>query len=183
VARQIEAHWNTNGRLGAGDKLLMSFHGVPERTLHLGDPYHCQCYKTARLLAEALQLDKSQYQVSFQSRFGKAEWLQPYTDKTLEALGAAGTQRIDVICPGFAADCLETLEEIADEARETFIEAGGKSFNYLPVANDSENYIHALATIAQEHLVGWIDPAFSAEAAAASNTASATRAKQIGASQ
>jgi hypothetical protein len=104
----------------------MSFHGVPARTLELGDPYHCECYKTARLLAQSLGLPKERYKVTFQSRFGKAKWLEPYTEPTLVAMAEAGTRSVDVICPGFTADCLETLEEIQDEARQAFLMAGGE---------------------------------------------------------
>jgi ferrochelatase len=126
----------------------MSFHGVPERTLHLGDPYHCECHKTARLLASATghrQADR--YKVTFQSRFGKAKWLEPYTEPTLVALAQAGTQRVDVVCPGFTSDCLETLEEINMEAREAFLHAGGKAFHYIPCLNDDAAWIAALAGI------------------------------------
>jgi protoporphyrin/coproporphyrin ferrochelatase len=152
LAAQVRSYWATHGQ---GDKLLMSFHGVPERTLHLGDPYHCQCYKTARLLAEALQLDKSQYQVSFQSRFGKAKWLEPATDKTLQALATQGVGRVDVFCPGFVADCLETLEEIAMEGREIFLHAGGQDFHCIPCLNDSPAWQQGLAEITAQHLQGW----------------------------
>jgi protoporphyrin/coproporphyrin ferrochelatase len=184
VAKNVEAAWAKLGRPNfTTDKLLMTFHGVPRFHLDRGDPYHCHCHKTARLIAEKLGLAQNDYVVTFQSRFGRAEWLQPYTDKTLESLGAAGTQRIDVICPGFAADCLETLEEIADEGRETFLHSGGKAFNYVPVANDSEAYIHALASIVQDQLGGWISPQWNPKLAAEDAAASAARAKQLGASE
>ena len=152
AAQQLRAHWAAHGR---GDKLVLSFHGVPERSLHLGDPYHCQCHKTARLLAAALGLQKDELVVTFQSRFGKAKWLEPYTEPTLQALAAAGTKRVDVMCPGFVADCLETLEEIAQEARHAFLEAGGEAFNYVPCLNDSPAWIDALAALAERHLSGW----------------------------
>lgn len=152
LAQQLRAHWAAHGR---GDKLVLSFHGVPERSLHLGDPYHCQCHKTARLLAAALGLQKDELVVTFQSRFGKAKWLEPYTEPTLQALAAAGTKRVDVMCPGFVADCLETLEEIAQEARHAFLEAGGEAFNYVPCLNDSPAWIDALAALAERHLSGW----------------------------
>jgi ferrochelatase len=152
LARRIEKHWRETGR---PDHLVMSFHGVPERTLHLGDPYHCECRKTARLVAEWLQLDPSQYTVSFQSRFGKAKWLEPYTEPTLQALARAGKQRVDVVCPGFTSDCLETLEEIAQEGRDAFLAAGGRSFHYIPCLNDDTEWIHALGGIALRHLAGW----------------------------
>lgn len=152
LAHRIERHWREHGR---PDHLVMSFHGVPERTLHLGDPYHCECRKTARLVAEALQLDASQYTVSFQSRFGKARWLEPYTQPTVEALARAGKRRVDVVCPGFVADCLETLEEIAMEVRHAFLAAGGSEFHYIPCLNDGTEWIHALGAIAERHLAGW----------------------------
>ena len=115
---------------------MLSFHGVPRRSLDLGDPYHCHCHKTARLLAAELGLEKSQYVLTFQSRFGKAEWLQPYTAETLARLPGEGVKRVDVFCPGFVADCLETLEEIGIEGKATFIEAGGREFHAIPCLNE-----------------------------------------------
>ncbi len=126
-------------------------------------------------------MKKDDYVVTFQSRFGKAEWLQPYTDKTLEKLGSAGCKRVDVICPGFAADCLETLEEIAMEAKETFLHAGGKTFHYIPVANDTQAYVGALAMIAEEQLVGGVGEGWDKESAKRDGEASASRAKALGA--
>ena len=152
LASHIEAYWSREGR---PDQLLMSFHGVPKRTLLMGDPYHCECLVTARLLATRLGLAKGQYRVTFQSRFGKAEWLQPYTDATLRELGESGVGRLDVVCPGFVADCLETLEEIAMEGRETFIEAGGRDFRYLGCLNDAEPFAMALARLVESHAGGW----------------------------
>jgi ferrochelatase len=128
---------------------------VPERSLHLGDPYHCHCYKTARLLTEALGLSKGDVLVTFQSRFGKAKWLEPYTEPTLVALAEQGIRTVDVMCPGFLADCLETLEEIAQEARDAFLEAGGEHFRYVPCLNDDPEWIQALSAIAVRHLQGW----------------------------
>ncbi|MBI3231260.1 MAG: ferrochelatase [Burkholderiales bacterium] len=145
-------HWASNGQ---SEKLVMSFHGVPKRTLLLGDPYHCECYKTARLLAGLLRLRPDQYIVTFQSRFGKAEWLQPYTAPTLEKLAREGVKRVDVICPGFIGDCLETLEEIAMEAKQSFLTAGGKEFHYIPCLNENPGWINALAEIAEQHMIGW----------------------------
>ncbi|MEJ5988520.1 ferrochelatase [Ramlibacter sp. PS3R-8] len=152
LAQRIQRHWNEHGR---GEHLVMSFHGVPERTLHLGDPYHCECRKTARLLAEWLGLEPSQYSVTFQSRFGKAKWLEPYTEPTLVAMARKGTKSVDVVCPGFTSDCLETLEEIAQEARDAFLHAGGQAFRYIPCLNDDDAWITALGKIAQQHLAGW----------------------------
>ena len=152
LRQSVLAHWQTHGQ---PDKLVMSFHGMPERTLHLGDPYHCECHKTGRLLAESLGLSREQYVVTFQSRFGKAKWLEPYTEPTLVAMGQAGVGRVDVICPGFTADCIETLEEIDQEAREAFLHAGGKTFHYIPCLNDSAPWLRALADLSERHLAGW----------------------------
>jgi ferrochelatase len=148
----VLAHWQANGR---GSLLVMSFHGVPKRTLLLGDPYHCECHKTGRLLAEKLGLSPRQYMVTFQSRFGKAEWLQPYTAPTLEKLAHDGVGRVDLICPGFTSDCLETLEEIAMEAKHDFLAAGGKEFHYIACLNESPAWIAGLADIAETHMLGW----------------------------
>lgn len=157
LADSVRATWQQHGKpdFAAGDRLVMSFHGVPKRTLLLGDPYHCYCLKTGRLLTEALGLQPDQVRVTFQSRFGKAEWLQPYTEPTLQHLAASGTKRVDVVCPGFPADCLETLEEIAQEAREAFLHAGGTQFHYIPCLNDTAGWIDALADLVQGHLQGW----------------------------
>jgi ferrochelatase len=138
----------------------MSFHGVPRRTLELGDPYHCECHKTARLLAARLGLGADQYIVTFQSRFGRAEWLQPYTAPTVQQLARDGMRRIDVMCPGFTSDCLETLEEINMEVRHDFetncVEShGGQEYHYIPCLNDSPDWITGLAEIAEQHLIGW----------------------------
>jgi ferrochelatase len=152
LAHRIEAHWRQNGR---PDHFVMSFHGVPERTLKLGDPYHCECHKTARLLAARLNLAPDAWTLSFQSRFGKAKWLEPYTEPTLRALGARGVGRVDVACPGFTSDCLETLEEIAQEGRDAFLAAGGKHFHYIPCLNGDGPWIRALGEIAVRHLAGW----------------------------
>jgi len=152
LAAKVQRHWKAHGR---PDQLVMSFHGVPERTLHLGDPYHCECFKTARLLAEQLGLGKEQYKVTFQSRLGRAKWLEPYTEPSLIAMGQVGVKRVDVICPGFTSDCLETLEEINIEAREAFLHAGGKEFHYIPCLNDDPEWIAALCSLAQTHLGGW----------------------------
>ena len=152
LARSVERHWQANGQ---GDRLVLSFHGVPHRSLLLGDPYHCQCHKTARLLAVRLGLPRERLLVTFQSRFGKAKWLEPYTEPTLRELGAQGVGRVDVMCPGFVSDCLETLEEIDMEAREAFLESGGKSFHYIPCLNDDPPWIDALGRVAERHLQGW----------------------------
>lgn len=148
----VKKHWMAHGR---PDKLVMSFHGMPERTLHLGDPYHCECHKTGRLLAEALGLQKDDYKVTFQSRFGRAKWLEPYTEPSLVAMAREGVGRVDVICPGFSSDCIETLEEIDQEAREAFLHAGGKAFHYIPCLNDSAEGMRALTAVCEQHLSGW----------------------------
>ncbi|RYF34851.1 MAG: ferrochelatase [Comamonadaceae bacterium] len=152
LAESVIDFWKHEGR---PDRLVMSFHGIPERNIRLGDPYQAQCLATARALVQRLELSDGEYEVTFQSRFGRAKWLEPYTEPTLRALGAAGVGRVDVICPGFPADCLETLEEIAMEGRDAFIGAGGKSFRYIPSLNDRPAWIAALAGIAERHLTGW----------------------------
>ena len=152
LAASIQAYWATHGQ---AEKLVMSFHGVPERTLQLGDPYHCECYKTARLLAEKLGLPKERCQLTFQSRFGKAKWLEPYTEPTLIKMAQEGVKSVDVVCPGFTGDCLETLEEINMEAQEAFLHAGGEKFSYIPCLNDSPVWITALANISAQHMLGW----------------------------
>jgi ferrochelatase len=152
LAASLRRHWQAHP---PGERLVLSFHGVPERSLLLGDPYHCQCHKTARLLREALGLPPERLLVTFQSRFGKAKWLEPYTEPTLRALAGQGIGSVDVMCPGFVGDCLETLEEIAQEAQEAFIESGGRDFRYVPCLNDDREWIEALAGIAERHLLGW----------------------------
>ena len=152
LARRVSDHWMTHGR---GDKLVMSFHGVPARTIALGDPYRDACLQTAHLLAARLTLRPAQWMVTFQSRFGKARWLEPYTDASLRALARNGVRRVDLICPGFAADCLETLEEIAIEARASYLAAGGAEFHYIECLNDQHEGMAALTAIAQRHLAGW----------------------------
>ncbi len=152
LASGIQRYWQAHGR---PDRLVMSFHGIPERSLHLGDPYHCECFKTARLLAEQLGLPKEAYQVTFQSRLGRARWLQPYTEPSLIALAKAGVKRVDVVCPAFTSDCLETLEEINMEGRAAFLQAGGKEFHYIACLNDDPAWITALCELTQQHLAGW----------------------------
>lgn len=152
LKESVLAYWEMHGK---PDKLVMSFHGVPKRTLLLGDPYHCECHKTARLLARQLGLSTDQYMVTFQSRLGKAEWLQPYTAPTLQSLAKSGIKRVDVMCPGFVGDCLETLEEIDMEGRRDFLTAGGKEFHYIPCLNESPAWIRALSEIAEQHMIGW----------------------------
>lgn len=153
LAQSVLEHWRINDK---PSKLVMSFHGVPQFHLLKGDMYHCECHKTARLLAEALGLSKDEYLVAFQSRFGKQEWLKPYLAATLEALGKAKTKRVDVICPGFSSDCLETLEEIAMEGKHIFQSNGGGDYEYIPALNENEAWIHAMTIIALDNLQGWV---------------------------
>lgn len=160
LAANINEYWMKNGR---PEKLLMSFHGLPKYTLEKGDPYHCECLKTGRLLAEALGLGKEHYAVTFQSRFGKAEWLQPYTSATLKQWGSEKLKRVDVVCPGFVADCLETLEEIAMEGKEEFQHAGGGDYHYIPCLNTRDDWMHALTDLVMENLQGWLNTPDAAE--------------------
>lgn len=145
LAAGVERHWNAQGR---GEKLVMSFHGLPKRAVGRGDPYQAQCVVTATQLARSLRLAPGDYLVTYQSRFGAAEWLQPYTAPTLRELARSGTQRVDVVCPGFVADCLETLEEIGIEGRKAFLGAGGTEFHALPCLNESPEWIAAMAQLA-----------------------------------
>jgi ferrochelatase len=145
----IQAHIDQHGM---PDKLMFSYHGTPERYLKKGDPYHCLCHQTTRLVREHMGLDEDRIMTTFQSRFGREPWLQPYTDKTLEAMPAEGTKHVAVICPGFSSDCLETIEEIDGEGREIFIEHGGETFHYIPCLNAQPAHLEALAEIAGRHL-------------------------------
>jgi len=152
LANSIREYWDKEGE---PEKLLISFHGIPQRYADLGDPYPDECHETARALAEQLGLPDERWQLTFQSRFGREPWLQPYTDKTLEAWGKEGLASVDVVCPGFSADCLETLEEIAITNRELFEESGGGRYRYIPALNDRADHIEALADIAAAQIDGW----------------------------
>lgn len=152
LARSVEEHWEKHGR---ADRLVFSYHGVPLRYLHEGDPYHCQCLKTSRLLADRLGLAPEESMTSFQSRFGKAEWLKPYTDMMLKSLPGQGVKSVQVLCPGFSADCLETLEEIGEENKAYFLEAGGERFEYIAALNTREEHILALEKLIDQQLAGW----------------------------
>jgi ferrochelatase len=145
LAAGVQRHWAAHGK---GEKLVMSFHGLPKRSVDQGDPYQAQCMATAKILAGVLRIAPDGYLVTFQSRFGAAEWLQPYTEPALVALARQGAKRVDVICPGFVSDCLETLEEIAIEGRRAFLGAGGKQFHALPCLNEAPEWIEALKAIA-----------------------------------
>ncbi|MFC3652507.1 ferrochelatase [Dyella humi] len=160
LASSIKHWWAQHGR---GDKLLLSFHGIPQRYVDAGDPYFHQCHATARLLRERLGLDESRLAVSFQSRVGREPWLQPYTDETVKRLAREGIKRLDVACPGFAVDCLETLEEIAMQNSEFFIAAGGETLRYIPALNDSDEQVSSLAALVLRHTQGW--PEFSSSEA------------------
>jgi ferrochelatase len=140
------------------DRILASFHGMPEEYLKKGDPYHCQCAVTTRLLRARLGLDESKLMMTFQSRFGTAEWLKPYTDRTVKSLAEQGVKNLAVITPGFAADCLETLEELGIRGRETFLRAGGESFALLDCLNDSIESIAMLERLIERELAGWVEP-------------------------
>ncbi len=142
---------------GKPEKLLFSFHGIPKKYLQLGDPYHCQCRVSARRITERLGLADDSWELSFQSRLGRAEWLKPYTDKTLERMAGEGIRNVQVICPGFSIDCLETLEEIAMEGREEFIEAGGERLDYIPCLNAGSAHVRFLARLCYKHGQGWPD--------------------------
>ena len=149
LAESVHDHWEAHGR---GEKLLLSFHGIPQRNVDLGDPYYDQCLRTATLLADRLELAAEQWQISFQSRLGRAQWLQPYTAEVLKEWGAAKLPSVDVICPAFAADCLETLEEIDEENRGIFTAAGGGAFHYIPCLNDRDSHIAMLAELVKPYL-------------------------------
>lgn len=154
LAAQIR---NFRNQHGAGDQLMFSFHGIPQRHHDNGDPYPDECRETARLTAAALGLDESQYIVSFQSQFGKDKWIGPSTQKLFDELPAKGVRRLDVVCPGFVSDCLETMEEIAIAGREQFHAAGGTQFQYIPCLNDNPDFLDTLAQIVRENGSGWID--------------------------
>lgn len=172
LAASIREFWRENGR---GTRLMFSFHGVPRNTLLSGDPYHCQCQKTARLLAAALELGDDEWVLSFQSRVGREEWLRPYTDETIAALGKQGLDRLDVVCPGFSTDCLETLEEIAMQNAELFAASGGTALHYIPALNTRDDHVSFLTDLVEKHLGGW-PGSYSAD------TASSERAIAMGAS-
>jgi len=171
LAQSVQTHWQAHGR---GEHLLLSFHGLPQRYVLAGDPYYCQCQKTARLLGEALSLPAGEFSVSFQSRFGKLPWVQPYTEPAIVALAGRGLRQLDVICPGFAADCLETLEEVQLRYAASFVAAGGTALRYIPALNDSAAHLDALGAIALRQLRNWVPaPVGAAELAARQQRAAA----------
>jgi ferrochelatase len=175
VAASIREAW---AQVAAADMLLFSFHGVPKRYLLAGDPYHCFCHATARRVAAVLGLEESRWKVVFQSRFGREEWLRPYADETLSELGMQGLASVDVVCPGFSADCLETLEEIASQMRQLFLDAGGKQFRYIPALNDRNDHLDMLTALVEQNLAGWEHAASPEELAGSRH-----RALALGASQ
>lgn len=152
VAEKIQAHWKEHGR---ADKLVMSYHGIPKRYLKNGDPYHCECHKTSRLVAEKLGLSTDEYMTTFQSRFGREEWLTPYTDETLKQLPSQGIKSLQVVCPGFSSDCLETIEEIGEENCEYFMEAGGERYEYIPCLNSDDAHLDMLFALLLDNMQGW----------------------------
>ncbi len=174
LAASIRETWAAGGE---PERLLFSFHGIPQRYFDGGDPYHCHCHKTARLVTEELGIGRDRTIVAFQSLFGREEWIKPYTDVTVRGLAAAGVRSLDVVCPGFAADCLETLEEIDVQNRAFFEAAGGERFRYVPALNDRPEHLDALAAIVLSHLGGWITPRASWDEGAARAEALASRAR------
>jgi ferrochelatase len=179
LARSIARSWQERGN--KPDMLLFSFHGIPKRYFTNGDPYFCHCQKTARLVADKLHLDKhgQKWQVVFQSHFGKEEWLQPYCDETLAQLPGQGIGSVDVVCPGFSADCLETLEEIDMENRQIFLENGGRTYHYIPALNDHPDHIKALCDLVQQHSFGWPETMPNWDAGQLAVAANKTRERAI----
>jgi ferrochelatase len=180
LANSILDHFKFEGK---PQKLIFSFHGMPKRYFLNGDPYFCECQKTARLAAERLGLNEDEWMVTFQSRFGREEWLKPYTDKTLEQLPEQGVRRVAVVCPAFAADCLETLEEIAVENRDRFLAADGESYSYVSALNDRADHIEALTELVLRHIQGWpeLDEEWNVSHASREAEERQQRAKALGA--
>jgi ferrochelatase len=179
VARSVREHWREHGE---PQRLLFSFHGIPQRYVHSGDPYYCHCLAGARLVAQALELAPERWHVAFQSRVGREPWLQPYLDETLSQWGQQGVESVHVVCPGFAVDCLETLEEVAMENRERFLSAGGTEFSYIPALNSRAEH-HAMITQrisrATAHWLDWANA--EQQFATAENKPRDERARAIGA--
>ena len=178
LARSVEAHWRQHGR---AQRLLLSWHGIPEKYFRAGDPYFCQCQETARRLRERLGLGEEEMLVTFQSRVGRARWLQPYTEATLAALPAEGIRHVQVLCPGFAVDCLETLEEIAISNHARFLHAGGERFEYIPALNAGEDHVGALADLVLRQTRGWpeFEPGWDAARASAQQGAARARHERM----
>jgi len=163
IAQSVREHWAQHGQ---ADKLVFSYHGSPRRYLDNGDPYHCHCHKTTRLVAEQLGLPAERYLTTFQSRFGREEWLKPYTDETLKELPGTGVKSLQILCPGFSADCLETIEEIGMENRDYFLEAGGERYEYIPCLNASDAHIEVLSGLVIRELQGWEHPRYPSDVTA-----------------
>lgn len=178
VAESVRQHWrnsaeagNDLGNNGRAERLVFSYHGEPRRYLDEGDPYHCQCHKSTRLIAEALGLQEGEYLTSFQSRFGREEWLKPYTDETLRELASAGVKSVQVVCPGFSSDCLETIEEIGIENRDYFLEAGGERYEYIPCLNAGAAHLEFLSELISSRIAPWLELPASAAGGQSGSTA------------
>ena len=178
LAASVREHWAAHGR---PDMLIMSFHGLPRYTLERGDPYHCECHVTGRLLAESLELSENQWQLTFQSRFGRTQWLQPYTSVALSDLARKGIKRVDVVCPGFVSDCLETLEEIGIEAKEQFLTSGGQALHLIACLNERDDWIQVLAGLACSQLGEWATENWDDQTRSSRAQATVQRAKALGA--
>ena len=179
IAQSIREHWREHGE---PQRLLFSFHGIPQRYLHAGDPYYCQCQAGARLIAQALQLAPERWHVAFQSRVGRQQWLQPYVDETLTQWGQQGVNSVHVVCPGFAVDCLETLQEIAAENRERFLAAGGTSFSYIAALNSRPEHVAMITQRIKSATAHWLAWAHAEQQRAGIvNDPRSERAKAMGA--
>lgn len=178
LARSVEAHWHQHGR---AERLLLSFHGIPERCFRAGDPYFCQCQATGRKLRERLGLGEDELILAFQSRFGRGAWLKPDTEATLVALAESGVRRVQVLCPGFAVDCLETLEEIALRYHARFLHAGGERLDYIPALNAGDEHASMLAELILRHGAGWdeFDPGWDRARSTAQHNAARSRFRQM----
>ena len=178
LANSVRESWDVHGR---GDLLVTSYHGIPKRYLTNGDPYHCLCHKTSRMLAEELAIAPDKIRVVFQSRVGREEWLRPYCDETMKNLPGEGIKNIDVLCPAFSADCLETIEEISGENREYFEEHGGERFQYIPCLNNRDDFVHFLGDLVERHAQGWPEADMARDISLVNNEleASAERAKAL----
>jgi ferrochelatase len=178
LALSVETHWRAHGR---AQRLMLSFHGIPQRYFRAGDPYFCQCQATARSLRERLDLREEEVVVSFQSRAGREKWLAPYTDEVLAAMPRQGITHVQVLCPGFAVDCLETLEEIALTNRARFLKAGGEHFEYIPALNAGESHVAALCELILRNGQGWpeFDPAFDGARVAAQRATARSRHERL----
>jgi len=178
LAASIREAWTAGGQ---AEKLLFSFHGIPQRYFEAGDPYFCHCQKTARLAAERLGLPRERWEISFQSLFGREEWLKPYSEQTIKAMARSGIKSLDVVCPGFSADCLETVEEIDGQNREFFLHAGGERYRYIPALNDRPDHVRVLADVILANLAGWVVADGKGDAGRAAAADSRQRAEALAA--